>query len=224
MSDAMKRRRVLKLIGGAGIAGYAGCLGAPTVQTDSQTTSSEKKTQTERDTREVIIANQDTMADEHNLRIEATMLEPTVTEAHPARLRITITNDHERRTTFYHGCSAFSKYDWMSNPYGLFLANAESPSWALESGPQWIIEPPSEPGTEGYFGDAACGASPYKPGQSRRFERVLYDDGRIEGYLEPGTYGFTDTFLLTSSLDAERSREDSVRVDWWMDLRIENPT
>lgn len=172
--------------------------------------------------RRVSITHQRPDPDNHNLQISATMLEPSVTDSHPVRLRITVANDGQaRRMTVHSGCPMFSKYDWASNPFGVFLADARSPSWVAESGPQWIIEPPTEPGRGGYFGDGGCGAVAYSSGQSRTFEYDLYDDGRIQGYLDSRRYNFSNTFLLTPTLETSRHGEGTKRLYWELGVRIE---
>lgn len=218
-TEGMNRRRALELLGGGGIVGLSGCLGAPSGRPTSRTISSGKTTESARDTRRVAITQQDTVA--HQLRVEATMVRPTVTETHPARIRVTVTNEGQaRRMTVHGGCPMFMRA-WASRPFGVLLADARSPSRVVESGPRWIIDPPWEPGTDAPGGDGGCGAVAYESGQSRRFERVLYDDGRIDGYFDPGTVEFTDSFLLTPGLDAERYGDGSVTVRWGIELQIE---
>lgn len=79
--------------------------------------------------RRISLSAQDSIADEHQIRIDAEILEPTITESHTARIRITTTNEGSKRAlpVASDGCELFNRAKRGSDePPGLWLHNPAS--------------------------------------------------------------------------------------------------
>lgn len=199
----MQRRTVLKFLGVGAVSGGTGCIGPTAGSVDGTGTE-----------RHVSLSHPDTVLEEYELRIDASILEAVVTENHPARIQVTLTNEGPKRwLQVGRGCPLFWSYDWASSPGGVLLARGEEPSYVTEQGPRWVITPPED----GYFGDAGCGRQSYEEGESFQTEYAMYDDGRVNGYLDPGTYTFSDGFGMYQNADS-----DQEIVSWALDLTIES--
>ena len=205
----MERRTVLKLLGTAGVTGAGGCLGP----TDNAAVA-------ETNERHVSIAHQESVPEKHQLRIEASLLEPTVTADHPARLQATLTNEgSEHWIRANRGCPLFWKSGWASTPEGVLLPFSDDPDYVSEQGPRWVITPPEDVP----WPDVGCGAERYESGESFRTEYAVYDDGRFDGYLAPGTYTFGDVVQMPPRGSEPHETSDPVLVSWEFALAIDAP-
>lgn len=142
------------------------------------------------------------------------------TKNHPAQVQVSLTNEGQTRwIQVGPRCPLFWKCSWASSLDGLLLTFSEEPRFVAESGPRWVINPPEDL----TFGDAGCGRREYKNGESLRTEYTVYDDGRVDGYLEPGTYRFNDGFGLQPNGGSESETSGPVVVSWRFSLTIETP-
>jgi hypothetical protein len=202
----MRRRSVLKFLSGGGVAGLVGCV-APSGGSPDEVGPE----------RQVSITSQDAVSETHQLRIEASMVESMATKDHPAQVQVSLTNEGQTRwIQVGPRCPLFWKYNWASSPEGLLLPSSEEPRYVAESGPRWVLNPPEEL----TFGDGGCGRREYKTGESLRTEYTVYDDGRVDGYLEPGTYRFKDEFGLQPQGGDNSETSTPVGVPWKVSLTI----
>jgi len=148
------------------------------------------------------------------------MVESMATKNHPAQVQFSLTNDGQTRwIQVGPRCPLFWGDNWASSPDGLLLSSSEESRYVAESGPRWIIDPPEDL----TFGDGGCGRRQYKTGESLRTEYAVYDDGRVDGYLDPGTYMFNDEFGLQPHGGDNSETSDPIGVSWKFSLTIETP-
>ncbi len=125
--EYMQRRDLLATLGGIGAVGLAGCLNRGTAGTARS--------------RHVSIVNQDSIAEDHEIRIHAEVLESTITDAHPATLRISTTNEGPKRAISVRAgrCDLFNRGRGGSDePRGLWLYRAESTDSMDQKGNRWM--------------------------------------------------------------------------------------
>jgi len=194
----MKRRTILSRLGAGGLLGLGGCVGAPTAGPQSPATST--TTPQEGLQRRISLAREESVPDEYQIRVEATILESTITDTHPARIRVTITNDGPAReiSVSTGRCSLFNRWSQTSHPRGLWLGSADDPQYVTEQGPRWVVDPP-----EKGFPDYGCAGRTYGTGESVHNEYTIYHDGRSGGYLESGTYRFEEEFFVSKPEEQE---------------------
>lgn len=183
----MERRALLGRLVAGTITGLSGCVSTPTPGSRS-TRPSPTPTPPPGLQRRVSIVEEDPVPDDYGVHVGAQVLEPTITDAHTARIRITVTNEGpEREIAVSNGnCALFNRYSQSSRPRGVWLAPADAPGYVTESGPEWIAEPPED----GAFPDYGCAGRTYERGESVSVEYAVYDDERVGGYLPHGRYWF----------------------------------
>lgn len=212
----MNRRTLLRKLGGSGLLGLCGCVSPPASSSPS-TDSVPEDVQ-----RRVSLNGQDTVPEEANLRIEATVLEPTITDSQTARIRVTTTNTGSaRRISVSTGnCALFNRYSQTSNPRGVWLGRNGGSGHIAETGPRWVADPPDN----GAFPDYGCDVRAYESGESVSAEYAIFDDNRTGDYLNEGTYRFArDAILIAPGLSAGKDADASITISWGFSITIENP-
>lgn len=211
----MNRRSALRGLAGSGLLALGGCVSAPGTSPRSSESPSGRVQ------RRLSLSGQDTVREGAELRIEASVLDPTVTDSQTARIRVTITNDGPSReiSVSTGRCALFNRYSQASTPRGLWLGLADEAIYVTQTGPRWIAEPPDN----GAFPDYGCAGRTYEPGESVSVEYAIYDDDRAGGYLESGTYRFEEDVLITPGPSAKRDADASLTINWGFSLDIENP-
>ena len=232
----MKRRDALAALGSVTTAGFAGCLvgvdpPASRGTTDSEPTSTESTTSSLPATevagdlqRRVGLAGQDAVPDEYGVRIEAEVLRGLVTDEETARVRITTTNEGpERRLSVGPDmCNILNRNRGASDdPRGLWLHEADSTEYIERDGDRWVAErADDEPRGYPAYG---CGLREYDAGESVNTEYVLWDDYRVEGYLEPGTYRWEETVRVSTNATTGTGEDSGESFAWGFSLRVEKP-
>jgi hypothetical protein len=199
------------------VLGLAGCVSPP-----SRSTASGANDFAEGVQRRVSLDGQDTIPAELDLRVEATIREPTVTDSHTARIGVAVTNEGPERglAVSTDRCALFNRYSQTSQPRGIWLGFAEDPVYATRRGPQWIARPPEN----GAFPDYGCSRRTYAHGESVEVEYALYHDDRTDGYLDAGTYRFAeDGVRITSSASTESGSEAPTTFSWGFSVDVANP-
>lgn len=171
----MRRRALLETVGGIGLGGLAGCIARTGTRPDGP--------------RRIGLAEQDVVPDEHRVSVAVEVLEPAFTEDHPARVRITTTNEGDRRAIGVGTgkCALFNRSDGASDaPVGLWLYRPERAEDLERKPGKWVRDRPADQ-PQGY---PAYGCLPivYDAGGAVRTEYEVWDDYRVTGYLDPGTY------------------------------------
>jgi hypothetical protein len=106
----MKRREILGLLGAGGGTALSGCLSPPVAPSSTVSDGIQRR---------ISLAGQNSIPDELQVSITAEMLESTVTDEHPARVRITMTNQGDERR--FSGCAVFDRESKGSIPPELWL-------------------------------------------------------------------------------------------------------
>jgi len=205
----MNRRTLLGRLGGCGLLGLGGC---------ASPSGSSSSTVSDGTQRRISLAGQDSIADEHQVSITVEMLEPAVTDEHPARVRIAITNWGDERR--FSGCAVFDRESLGSNPPELWLeSNLDEDE---QTGKQWIKQNLPGPG-EG-FGGYACGWQVYDSGESTHTTYAILHDGRTDGYFTPGTYRWEEDVHISpkQSQTAESGEEETITRGF--SLTVESPS
>ncbi|MFH5797745.1 hypothetical protein [Haladaptatus sp. CMAA 1911] len=211
----MKRRRLLAVCGAA-LSG--GCLGRATLDVggpESAETFGPDEVQ-----RQMSLAKVDTVPEEHDIRIDVELLNGTVTAADAAHLRVTVTNEGEKRR--------FSAGEGMYNPFnrdegksetpGLWLHESEDTKWIERKGDRWTRDRnPNEPRA---FANYACLPRTYEAGESLATEYLVWDDHQVGGYMDSGTYRFEVPIAIHPS--GSKFSDPTAEFDWGFDLRVED--
>lgn len=205
----MKRRDVIIAFGGGGATGLASSHVLPSVFGDEDVQ------------RRVALASQDSVADDHEIRIDVEILQPTITATHTARLQITTTNKGPKRAISIgtDGCALFSRSDGGSDePPGLWLHSYESAENITRDGNRWVRDNPTEQPRR--FLAYGCHPKEYDAGESLTNEYVVWDDFLVDGYLEPGTYRWEENVSIQ---DEESDSGEPATITWGFSLTVENP-
>lgn len=214
----MQRRALLAVLGSA-TAALPGCSLAPTADAgDLQ--------------RRITLAGSDVLPDEHGLRVDAAVAEPTVTADHPARIRIETTNAGPRRALSVGtgGCAIFNRGELGSDdPPGLWLHRPARAATVERARPRWVRAEADRPrGFDAY----GCPLRIVASGESLAQDYVVWDDYRVEGYLEPGTYRWETTLEIYRPADVRREAgeraasptgDPSATLSWGFALTVERP-
>lgn len=212
----MNRRRLLERLGASGTLLFGGCTGAP--RGDATTRSPVPDGLQRR----VSLVEQTSLPERYQLRIQAEVRDPRVTDSGTARVRVTVTNEGPARglSVSTDRCALFNRYSQSSTPRGVWLAAADDPRYTTRGGPRWVADPPEN----GAYPDYGCALRTYEPGESVHAEYALYHDGRTDGYLQPGTYRFArDDVLLTPGPSAEADADGSRTFGWAVSIHVADP-
>lgn len=213
----MKRRRFLSVLGVGGVAGFPGCLSS--AHQAAGTTAGDGEIQ-----RRVSLADQDSVADDRELRIEVEVLEPTITLAHTARLRITTANDGAERKVSIgtDGCELFNRSRGGSDrPRGLWLHAAFITDHIDREDHRWVADlPPEEPRAYPAYG---CLPKEYDTGESVRNEYDVWDDYQVDGYLVPDTYRWEEEVSIWNEPSTAGNGDPDSTIIWGFSLTVEQP-
>lgn len=129
------------------------------------------------------------------ISLSASLTEPLVTDAHPARLELSLTNRETRRrigVLSRAACGPFNRGRGASeDPPGLRLYDDRAaPSEDERDGDRWSYDATAEDPTPFPEIMVGCGAAVFRPGETKSWELAVWDDFVHEGYMLPGTYQF----------------------------------
>ena len=180
--------------------------------------------------RRVSLAASDALPDEHALRIDATVTRPAVTAENPAQLRIAVTNAGPRRALSVgtDGCALFNRGEGGSDePPGLWLHRPARAATIERARPRWVRAESDRPRMFDAYG---CLLRVFDAGESLARDYVVWDDYRVEGYLEPGTYRWETTVESYEIDDVRRDAgeraasptgDPSATLSWGFALTVE---
>ena len=183
----MDRHRLLGVLGSAGATALAGCISAlgPTARNVEDHSDDGR--------RRVSLVDVATVPDGLDIRTDVEMLASRVTSERTARLRLTPTNEGDRRllSVGTGGCNPFDRRRGGSDdPPGLWLLRPELSESVDRADSRWVRDQPAdEPRRYPGYG---CSLVPYETGESRTVDYHLWDDYRVDGYMEPGTYRWAE--------------------------------
>lgn len=211
----MHRRALLTGMSTIGVGGIAGCLGSLTNFSGADVHPVH-----------LSVADVDTIADENELEMGVECLESTVTDSQPARLQVTTMNTGPERTVSVGagGCGLFTRNAGGSNsPPGLWLYTKRRSSklanrYEARDGDRWV-EDKAKDNRRGYDG-YGCTSPTYSPGEELTNEYVVWDDYRVSGYFEPGTYRWEET-VTTIPPDSSDDDTGGTSFVWGFSLHVE---
>jgi len=210
----MNRRGLLRMIGGIGAVGLAGCtaggqqLGGPNT-----------------DTRRVSLVSQDSVANRHQLQVSADLLTSVINDEETAQLRVTMMNTGPERTFSIGSCVEPS--DCGGYIFDQSAAGSDDPAGL------WLRDPAFEPDDERWVRDKPAdeprgfpqrgySKKQFETGESVSKQYAVWDDYRTNGYLEPSTYRWEEEIWIWdgASIDPE---DPDTKVTWGFSLLIEVP-
>lgn len=205
----MDRRTLLAALG-VGVVGLAGCQRHRLRSSDGD------------DRRRVSLAGQDAVPDAHAVSLDVEVLEGAITPDRTARLRLTVTNEGaDRALSAGEGmCNLFNRDRGGSDdPAGLWLYRPAVTEGVERRDDRWVQDrPSSEPrGFPAY----ACSSRQYASGESVATELEVWDDYRVEGYLEPGTYRWEEDVQIQADPEAAGIETAGATVTWGFSLAVE---
>lgn len=208
----MNRRALLSSVATTGLLGVAGCQQFRAITGDDNTQ------------RVVKLADQDSGPESHQVRITVDLLEQSVTDAHPARLEVSTTNEGPRRALSVGRelCSLFNRSDGGSDdPAGLWLYRPEDAQDLDREDDRW--EPDRSRFSNRSYPAYGCGATRYDTGDSVSTEYEVWDDYSEGGYFEPDTYRWVQEIQLWDDPDAAGTESPTTTFTWEFSLTVERP-
>lgn len=205
----MDRRALLTSVAATGVVGGTGCqrLHAFTSENDGQ--------------RKVQIETQASVSATHQLTIAVDRLEQSMTDAHPARIEITTTNEGPPRAVSVgqEQCCLFNRSDGGSdNPEGLWLYRPEDTQNLDRKDDRWVHD--RSRFADRSFPAYGCGATRYDTGESVSTEYEVWDDFAVGGYFEPDTYRWQQEIHLWDDPDAEGTEDPTTPFTWGFSLSV----
>ncbi|MFC7213652.1 hypothetical protein ACFQO4_06095 [Saliphagus sp. GCM10025334] len=209
----MQRRALLVGSAAALVAGAAGCLG------EIGPSSSARADGTKR---ELTMVEQDSIPAEHEVLIDVTLLEETVTEERPARLEVRTTNEGDERALSVGeaGCSLFNRSRGGSDdPEGLWLYRHTDHLERVDG--RWVEDRDAEEGRT--FTTQGCPPRTYDPDESVVTEYEVWHDFQIDGYFDPGAYRWKHRVSGWDDPDTRGDADKAFSLEWGFALRVSNP-
>jgi hypothetical protein len=205
----MNRRTVLGALGGAGVAGVSGywVFGRPGKHGATRTIS---------------LTAQDDIPDRHGMEISVDVLEDTITSSRTGRLRFTIGNTGPNRAfspAASGRCSLFNRsHGGSDEPAGLWLHTPEDAQNIDRDGTRWVADKFQSESRA--FAAAGCVPMPYESGKKRTTVYELWDDYKVDGYLEPGTYRWEQEIGIWDDPSATGDAPDT-SFTWGFELGLQ---
>lgn len=150
------------------------------------------------------------------LSIDASLPERRITGTRTARVWVELTTEGSSRavTVGSGGCALFNRAARASDPAGLWLARGDRD--VDRDGNAWVADDlPSDP--EG-FGGYGCTPTALEAGEALTNGYAVWDDGRVDGYLEPGTYRWEAAIGVWAPPEAAGSPDRT--FDWHLSLDL----
>ena len=220
----MKRRAVVAALGGIGLAGcVSGGPGAGESTSTPPATTSPPPGRTLQ--RRVSLASQDVVAEEHELRLNVEVLDPTVTADRTALIRVTTTNEGPPRSLSIgrSGCDLLNRSRGGSDtPAGLWLHSPDRTEHIDRVPGKWVADRPATQGRA--YPAYGCTPTTYESGNSLSNEYELWDDYRVEGYLTPGTYRWEEDIQVWKDATDAFGDDPSATLTWGFSLSVETPS
>ncbi|MFB6138647.1 MAG: hypothetical protein ABEJ42_10000 [Halobacteriaceae archaeon] len=204
----MKRRTLLGALGTTGSLGLTGCIGQGPEQHDDTLQ------------RRVSLVAQDAVTAVPHLQVGVEVLDAEITDAHTARLQITVENTGPPLTVSdphtARDCALFNRTEGKSDPAGLWLH-----PWPVEydrTDDRWVRN--RSPDEARAFEMYGCNTAVYDTDESHAQEYAVWDDYRVDGYLEPGTYRFSTPITVG---EEGASPAERTTVEWGFSVAVDDP-
>ncbi len=210
----MNRRSFLYGVGSASVVSVSGCLGQIPAASGSGTSQ-----------REVSIHDQDSTPADSHVSIDVELLEERTTDSQPVQLQIHITNEgSERAFSVGDGsCSLFNRSKGGSDtPEGLWLYSPGHADRIERDEGKWT-EDRSADEYRG-FSNQGCPPRPFEPDESLTTQYELWDDYRVGGYFETGTYRWEQQVSVWNDPDTKSSSTAAdLLFDWGFEIAVAEP-
>lgn len=226
----MDRRTILLTAGGTLAGTLTGCINSiggnetpePTHNPSTSPTPTPTTATDEARQRTVSLEHQDEVPKRHQVSVVVEVLEPAITAAHTARIRVTTTNEGPARSLSVGPdmCNLFNRNRAGSDdPKGLWLHQPEDSPDAQRKGERWVLDrPQSQPRAFATYG---CLPRAYESAESVSTAYAVWDDYRIEGYLQPGTYRWEEEIQIWDDTDAKDTDSPSATFMWGFSMSVE---
>jgi len=158
------------------------------------------------------------------MQIAVKILEPTVTDSHPARVRVTTTNTGSKRAFSIgnSGCGLFNRDRGESDdPPGLRLHDPTKTEYIERKRNKWVADKPADKARN--ILQYGCSKRIYETGESLSNEYVVWDDYQESGYFTPGTYNWEETVEVSEATNTLTEDTDSQSFTWGFSLRVDYP-
>jgi len=209
-------RRRTALTGALGsVTALVGCLGETVgTEADDEPTRVPDGRQ-----RRVDLVDAGSVPDDVPLTVDVDLRERWITGTQTARLRLTATNDGSPRAVSIGtgGCALFDRSARASAPTGLWLADGARED--DRDGNGWVADD-LPTGPDG-FGGYGCSPTALDAGDRVVNDYAVWDDGRVDGYLAPGTYRWDESVGVWTGPEADGPADRS--FDWHLALELSRP-
>lgn len=210
----MNRRTVLATLGSAATLSVAGCTRVGSVSSPDT------------DRRVVRLESVDSVPSEHDLEMSVELLESRIDADQTTRLAVSTTNTGARRALSVSPdmCALFNRNRGGSeNPEGLWLHRAGTSDGIERDGDRWVADRPSD--DPRVYPSYGCLATVYETGEAVRNTYELWDDYRVDGYMDPGTYRWEERVRIFSVNDDGQGDHDEQlgSFHWGFDVGLELP-
>lgn len=207
----MNRRSFLAFLGSTATLSVAGC-------TRAGSTSSP-----DTDQRVVRLDTVDDLSAEHDVEMTVELLQSRIDSEQTARLAVSTTNRGECRALSVapEMCALFNRNQGGSDhPEELWLHRAGTTDVSNRDGDRWVADRPSDDPRA--YPAYACLPHEYDTGETVRNEYELWDDYRVDGYMEPGTYRWEETVRMFSPDGDHGGDEEDVlgSFQWGFDIEV----
>lgn len=208
----MKRRAILATIGSAATLSVAGCTRVGSIPSPDT------------DRRMVELESVEGVPAKHEVKMEVEILGSAINADQTAILEVSTTNTGERRTipVAPDKCSLFNRSRGGSDhPKGLWLHRAGSTSHIDRQGDRWVADRPAD--EPRLFHDYGCAWGAYETGETVTNEYEIWDDYRIVGYMDPGTYRWEERVNISKAEGQGEEDDELGSFHWGFDIELSVP-
>lgn len=218
----MNRRALLAALGSGSVAGCVSGGGPSTQEPTSPPPTSTSPPPEETLHRRVSLTSQDALADEHELRLDVEILEPRITDNHTALIRITTTNEGQKRAVSVGrpGCDLLNRSRGGSDtPAGLWLHTPDQAEYIDRVEEKWVADYPADRNRA--YAAYGCMPTVYDAGDSLSNEYEVWDNYQVERYLTPGAYRWEEDVQIWEDETAASGDRPNATVTWGFSLSVE---
>jgi len=208
----MNRRELLSVVAVGSVLASTGCVDEwqDSGSSDSTTIQSERRT--------IDLVRSDSPPADTGIDIQVEVIKNAIGPDSTAEIELSTVNTGSKRriSVGTGGCAIFNREDLGSDPPGIWL---RTPSRSEPRNPEdgaWVAD--DLPSSNEGFGGYGCPKRAYDDNEVVTTKYEVWDDGRVDGYLEPGAYRWDVSIQVwNSSPDSDRPDDT---FDWGFDLEL----